>query len=172
MKLTEHQITERRHLGFAKFFIVGVVLLLILSPGTLKYWPLVYWPMYSGGQPKIPQTIGRIKLRVLDITGQWHILSSKDIYTLDDDTSIQRPGTLIILRSFGKQLQKRQIYRPYLVKQIETILGIKVEIIQAWQYTWNINFDVYPPLQLNNPETMTKLGSFKASDYPIKSQDR
>ncbi len=172
MKLTEHQITERQHLGFAKFFIVGVVFLLILSPGTLKYWPLVYWPMYSSEKPKIPKTASRLELRILDTAGQWHSLLPMDIYTLDDDTSIQEPGQEIIMQSFGEQPKQGKIYRPYLVKHIEAILGIEVETIEAWHYTWNVNFDVYPPLQLSQPEKVKKLGSFKASDYPIKSQDR
>ncbi len=172
MKLTEPEITERKQLRVAKSLIVGVILLLIISPGKTYYWPFVSWSMYSSGKPKIPNSISRVELRVLDTAGQWHSLRPMDLYTLDDDTSNQRPGENIIRLSFEGQPQQWKIYRPYLVKHIETILGIEVATIQAWQYTWNLNFDVYPPLQLSQPQKAQKLGSFPASNYPIKSQER
>jgi hypothetical protein len=172
VKLTEQQITERRHLRFAKLFTAGVVLLFILSPGTMRYWPLIDWTMYSIGYSKIPKTVRRIDLRVLDTAGQWHSLRSMDLYTLDDDTSRQKPGRDLIDRSFSDNSEQRKIYRHYLVKQIEAILTIEVKTIQAWQSSWNVNFDVYPPFQIDRPDKVEEIGSFDANNYRVKQQGK
>lgn len=163
------KLTERQQLRFAEFFIVALVLLLILSPGQKKHWPFVYWDLYSRENPQVPQSASRTVLRVLDIGNQWHWLRSMDIYTLDDDTSKQSPGRNLIQGSFESNSQQRQ-YRSTLVIRLEEILGSEVETVEAWQLTWNVNFDSYPPLQFAQPETTKKIGSFQAVQYTVEQK--
>ncbi|MGF1480327.1 MAG: hypothetical protein ACFB4I_12685 [Cyanophyceae cyanobacterium] len=172
MKLSDNQLTKRRQLRLAELFIAGTVLLLVLSSGQQKHWPFVYWDLYSAGNYQIPQSANRVELRILDTGGQWHSLRSMDLYTLDDDTSNQRPGQNLIQSSFDEDnsAKKRRRFRTSLVKQIEAILGVEVETVEAWQFTWNVNFDEYPPLRIDQPVNMKRVGRFQAQEYAVSSK--
>lgn len=162
---------KRWQLLSVELFIVGVVLVLLRSSGEQRHWPFVYWDLYSGGNYSIPQSAKRVELRVLDTGGQWHSIRSMDLYTLDDDTSIQISGQSIIQRSFDDTAEERQRFRSSLVERVEAILEKEVETIEAWQYTWNIDFDKYPPLEIDQPVKTQKLGSLQVQDLSFKNND-
>lgn len=158
-------MSDAQYLKFTKVFLLILTFLLIFSSGRIEHWPFVYWSLYDQGNPQIPKTASRIELRVLDADGVLHSLRSMDFYTLDDDSSVQPAGQEIINKTFFGQPQKFSIYRPFLVQHIEKNLNIKVKVIEAYKYTWNINYDVYPPLDIESPNKISKIGSFKAEDY-------
>ncbi|NJL84456.1 MAG: hypothetical protein HC890_18770 [Chloroflexaceae bacterium] len=167
LKNNEPTITQK-HLTIAKI-LIGVTALLVtiatFSTVKLKFWPFVDWPMFAAGNPQIPQQDSRLELKVLDTTGTWHRVPSMALYTLDDDTSTQRPAELIILKTFIEEPEAWQTLRPYLVQHLEKILAVEVATVEAWELTWRVDFKVYPPLQLPHPIKMIKLGSFQAQDY-------
>jgi hypothetical protein len=167
MKLT---LSDRNYLNFVKFFILSLVALFIFSPGKTKHWPFIYWELYDylpkmPNRIDIPKTASRIELRVLDTSQNWHSVKVMDLYTIDDDSSSQPGGRNIITQTFFKRPQNWPIYRLYLLKHLEKKLNIKIERIEAYQLTWELNYQKYPPLDINHPTQMTKIDSFKASDY-------
>ncbi|MGK7881670.1 MAG: hypothetical protein AB4060_16455 [Crocosphaera sp.] len=44
MKIT---ITDQNYLKFAKFLILGLVIVFIASPGKTQFWPFIYWELYD-----------------------------------------------------------------------------------------------------------------------------
>ncbi|MEM8779938.1 MAG: hypothetical protein AAGF26_13925 [Cyanobacteria bacterium P01_G01_bin.49] len=158
-------VSEQQYLKFAKLFLVSLVILLTISSGKMHHWPFIYWELYDQGNPQIPKTISRIELRVLDTNGNSYSVRIMDLYTLDDDSSKQTGGLNIIKKTFLKQPQNWDVYRPYLIKHLEKKLNIQVEQIEAYRYRWQLNYNIYPPLNIESPSQVTKIDSFKASDY-------
>ena len=158
-------ISEQQYLKFTKLFLISLIILLTISSGKMRHWPFIYWSLYDDGNPQIPKTVSRIELRVLDTNGNLHSIPTMDLYTLDNDSSIQLGGKNIIEKTFLEQPQKWDIYRSYLIKHLEKKLNIQVKLIEAYKYSWNLNYNIYPPLDIKSPSQVTKIDSFKASDY-------
>lgn len=166
MKLT---LSDKNYLNFAKFFILGLVVIFIAVPpkskSKSKFWPFIYWELYDQGNYSIPKTVSRIELRILDTNKNWYSLPVKDLYSIDDDSSSQPGGRKIIQKIFIKEPQNWSIYRPYLIKHLEQELNLKIDKIEAYKLTWKLDYNQYPPLDINQPTKMEKIDSFNASDY-------
>lgn len=166
MKLT---LYDKIYLNFAKFSILCFVVIFIAAFPKIRtrnrYWPFIYWSLYDRGNPSIPKKVSRIELRILDINKNWHSLTVKDLYTIDDDSSSQPGGRNIIKKTFIKQPQNHPIYRPYLIKHLERELNLKIDKIEAYRLTWELDYNKYPPLDISQPTKMKKIDSFNASDY-------
>ena len=157
--------SERKYFYWAKSLILGLALLLIASNGDFDFWPFIYWDMYSDGEPEIPETVSRIELRVLDSHQNWYSIPTKDLYTLDDDSSSQPGGKEIVENTFLEDPEDFSSYRPYLVKYLEKELNIQIKMIEAYELTWHLNYQKYPPLEISQPDQKQKIDSFKISDY-------
>ncbi|MGF1523531.1 MAG: hypothetical protein ACFBSF_14540 [Leptolyngbyaceae cyanobacterium] len=165
MTRSQSTLPERTHFCFAKFFILGLAMLFVISNGEFDFWPFIYWDMYSDGEPEIPKTIRRIELRILDSNQNWYSIPIKDLYTLDDDSSSQPGGKEIIDNTFLKDPEDFSSYRSYLVKYLEKELNIQIEMIEAYELTWHLNYQKYPPLEISRPDQRKKIDGFKVSDY-------
>ncbi|WP_243397338.1 hypothetical protein [Crocosphaera subtropica] len=162
MKIT---LSEQNYLKFTKFFILGLVIIFVISPGKYQFWPFIYWELFDAGNPYIPKERKLIEFRVLDTNQNWHIIRPMDLYSIDDDVSDQ-PGSLVIARKIvQKNGEFTDIYHSYLIKHLERKLNFKIEKIEAYRSTWKLDYNQYPPLDINQPDKMEKIDSFQASDY-------
>ncbi|MEO1297154.1 MAG: hypothetical protein AAFW75_15480 [Cyanobacteria bacterium J06636_16] len=158
-------LPDQAYFYLAKFLVLGLVSLFILSNGEFDFWPFIYWDMYSEGEPEIPETASRIELRVLDDDQNWHTIPTKDLYTLDDDSSSQPGGKKIIEKTFLKDVENFSTYRLYLINHLEKGLNTKIRMVEVYELTWNLNYQKYPPLDIDRPDYRNKITSFKKSDY-------
>lgn len=162
MKLT---LSDQNYLKFAKFFLLGLVIIFIVSPGTFRFWPFIYWELFDKGNPQIPKKEKLIELRVLDSNQNWHTIRPMDLYSIDDDASDQTGSLRMVTRIFQQDGQFTDIYRSYLIKHLEKKLNLKINRIEAYQSTWELDYNQYPPLDIDKPTKMEKIDSFNVSDY-------
>ena len=151
---------EAQELRLAKYFTAGISFLLIALWGSL--WPFTWWDMYSSSPGKPPTEVSRIELHVVDSSGERHVLRPMDLYTLDDDTSNQFPGHRLVHNALVDDPEKQASYRPYLIKQIEFVLDTKIEQVEAWHYSWQVDFDQQPPIDINQPAQTVLIERFMA----------
>lgn len=152
---------ETNELRLAKYFTAGISLVLIALGGGL--WPFTWWDMYASGDYRPSPEVSRLELHVLDSAGQQHILRPMDLYTLDDDTSNQRPGHRLMRRAITGTTEQQTTYRPYLIQQIEFVIDSNVEQVEAWQYVWQVDFNQHPPIDLEQPSQTVLVDRFSAS---------
>ena len=152
---------EAQELRFAKYFTAGMAFLLLALGGSL--WPFTWWDMYSTSDGYAPPTeVSRLELHVVDSTGTNHVLRPMDLYTLDDDTSNQTPGHRLMEKAIEGTPEQQAIYRPYLVRQVEFILGTQIDQIEAWRYFWQVDFEQHPPLDMQQPAQTVLIDRFTA----------
>ncbi len=151
---------QAQDLAFAKYFTAGIAFLLLILGGGL--WPFIWWDLYSHSQHSPPEQLGRMELHVVDTAGQTHVLRPMDLYTLDDDTSNQEPGHRLIRDAIAGTPQQQAIDRPYLVSQVEFVLNKEIEQVEVWNYTWAVDFQQHPPLDINQPQQITLIDRFSA----------
>ncbi|ESA32082.1 hypothetical protein N836_28415 [Leptolyngbya sp. Heron Island J] len=152
---------EAQELRLAKYFTAGISFLLIALWGSL--WPFTWWDMYSTGSPEKPPTeVSRIELHIVDSTGEQHVLRPMDLYTLDDDTSNQVPGHRLMHNALADDAEQQAIYRPYLIQQIEFVLDTQIEQVEAWHYSWQVDFAQQPPIDINQPAQTVLIERFMA----------
>ncbi|MEM9909068.1 MAG: hypothetical protein AAF921_29065 [Cyanobacteria bacterium P01_D01_bin.44] len=140
---------DSRDLHVAKYLITTVSLLLIALGG--KLWPFTWWDMYSDGDYSPPTEVERLELHIVDKTGQQHILRPMDLYTLDDDKSSQAPGPRLIRQAIEGSAEQQAVYRPYLIRQVEFVLDTRIEQVEIWRYSWQVDFDQQPPIDIDQP---------------------
>jgi hypothetical protein len=152
--------SERIRLVFAQVFVGAVLLALAFSSGQGSAWPLIHWPMYSAGNPVPPERVSRVELRALDFDGEWHVIQSMDLLSLDDVSSAQGDGILWISRAFAEQSSDRERFFPALAQRVEAILGREIVVLEARDLKWPVNFDVYPPIQFDQPDEVVIDGRY------------
>ncbi|MEM9006876.1 MAG: hypothetical protein AAGE59_25530 [Cyanobacteria bacterium P01_F01_bin.86] len=160
----EIKISEKTHFNFAKFFTPVLIVLFSLIPGHFKFWPFIKWNMYSEGDYKVPETVSHVELRVLDSQQNWHSLSRKDLYTIDDDSSSQPGSKKIIRRAFLEESQNAHIYHFYLKNHLEQELDIEIELIEVYELTWTLNYEKYPPFNIEKPDLIREVAKLNFSD--------
>lgn len=141
---------------------IGILVMLIvfagqIFSGTSEYWPLTRWAMYAGVAP-VPEQLGRYKLHVTDSTGNRHELGLDNLGFL---------GRNILLDSFDpSNPARRDLYRTALVERIRLALpGIDITEIAGWQFTYAVEPDVFPPVDIEHPIESTLLGKFPVDLY-------
>lgn len=153
---------EAQELKLAKYFTAGLSFLLIALGGTL--WPLTLWDMYATDDGyDLPTEVSRLEVHVTDSSGAQHILRPMDLYTLDDDTSNQTPGHRFMQKAIEGSADQQAVYRPYLVQQIESMLDIKIEQVEAWRHVWQVDFNQQPPIIIDQPAATILIDRFTAS---------
>lgn len=140
---------DARDLRLAKYVTASISFLLIALGGGL--WPFTWWDMYSTGDYQPVSEVSRFELHVLDTAGQHHVLRPMDLYTLDDDTSGQAPGHRLIRIAVTGTPQQQAVYHPYLIRQIELVLDTKIEHIEVWKNSWQVDFGQHPPIEIERP---------------------
>lgn len=138
-----------RDLRVAQYFTATVSFLLIALGGDL--WPFTWWDMYSDGDYSPPTEVDRLELHIVDETGQPHILHPMELYTLDDDKSSQALGPRLIRRAVEGSAEQQAVYRPYLIRQVEFVLDTRIEHVEIWRYSWQVDFDQQPPIDIDQP---------------------
>ncbi len=151
---------EIQNLRLAKYFTAGLAFVLLALRGSL--WPFTWWDMYDGGDHEPPTQVARLQLRVLDSAGQQHILHPMDLYTLDDDSSPQTPGHQLVRDAIAESPQTQNIARTYLMRQLEFVLQSKIEQVEIWDYSWEVNFEQHPPIDIDQPVHAQFVDSFIA----------
>ena len=150
---------DARELRLAKYFIAGTGFVLTALGGSL--WPFTWWDMYSTGDGYSPPTeVSRLELHVVDISGKQYVLRSMDLYTLDDDTSNQTPGHKLMHNAIEGNDAQQAISRPYLIQQIEFVLGTEIEQVEAWRYVWDVDFEQHPPIHTEHPSQTVLVDRF------------
>lgn len=147
-----------QNLRLAKYFTFGISFVLMALGGGV--WPFIWWEMYSSGDYNPPTTAERIELYVRGRDGQQHILRPMDLYTVDDDSSRQAAGYQLVYRAVTGTDEQKEIYQPYLIRQVEYVLNTEIEQIDARQHFWTVDFDQHPPFNVNQPEKTVLLHSF------------
>ncbi|MEM6255335.1 MAG: hypothetical protein AAF821_20670 [Cyanobacteria bacterium P01_D01_bin.156] len=140
---------EIRNLSLAKYFTAGIGFILLALGGSL--WPFTWWDMYGSGDYTAPNRVDRLQLRVLDSAGQQHILHPMDLYTLDDDSSAQKPGHHLVRDAVSEPTPEQEIARAHLVRQLEFVLDAEVEQVEIWRYLWDVDFSHHPPIEIEQP---------------------
>ena len=161
---------EIKELTLAKYFTTAIPFVLVALGGSL--WPFTWWDMYASGDYRPSPNVSRLELHVVDSTGQQHILRPMDLYTLDDDTSNQTPGHRLMQTAITGTAEQQTIYRPYLINQIELVIDSNVEQIEAWQYTWQVDFEQHPPINLEQPMQTVLIDRFRPLPQPLESSVR
>lgn len=102
---------------------------------------------------------------MIDVDGKVYSLPNNELYTLDDDSSVQPAGKRMIDKVFMERTKNTTAYRIYLIKYLEKKLNLNISAIEAYKVSWYLNYNHYPPFDINSPSQMVKIGSFQASNY-------
>ena len=156
---------EIQNLRLAKYLTAGTSFLLLAVGGGL--WPFTWWDMYDSGNYVAPTQVSRLEIRAVDSAGQQHILQPMDLYTLDDDSSPQKPGHQLVQNAADVTNPDQDAHRSHLTRQIEFVLDSEVEQIEIWHHLWEVDFDQHPPIDLAKPVQTHLVDSFIA--HPLDS---
>ncbi|MBE9066368.1 hypothetical protein IQ260_06855 [Leptolyngbya cf. ectocarpi LEGE 11479] len=151
---------EIQNLRLAKYLTAGTSFLLLVLGGGL--WPFTWWDMYASGDYAAPTQVSRLELHVVDSAGQQHILRPMDLYTLDDDSSPQKPGHQLVQNAVDETNPDQAGHRSHLTRQIEFVLDSKVERIEIWHKLWDVDFDQHPPIAIDQPAQTHLIDDFAA----------
>ena len=129
-------------------------------------WPLVSWVLYSGYSARFrtPEpSVSAIELRVYTKSGKIHIVKPEQILSLPYDSLSHN---IVEQAFYNEDTEVRDASRRYLINAISKYINdsSKIESIQAWQLSYQVEPLTVPPIQVQAPTEEVMIGSFSKED--------
>lgn len=129
-------------------------------------WPIVSWALYSEYSARFrpPEpSVSAVELRVRTTTGELHVVKPEQILTIPRDSLSHD----IVERTFNDaNISLRDASRKYLMGAVSSLIRAdsKIETIQAWKISYQVEPLKVPPIQLQTPTSEVMLDSFSRQD--------
>jgi hypothetical protein len=124
---------------------------LLVSPGNAQSWPFCHWWLYHMGNPEPLRTTQLVELRARCKNHGLRKLWPRDLFSLDDDSSSQDSGPWLINKALNETGDLKRAYEHALVSRVQTILGVRIDTLELWEISWDVDFGKYPPLDVQRP---------------------